>query len=169
MGWLRHGSRGQEDKMAIERWTAMILVLIFLIGHGSCRRPTEEDRIKKVVSDIEDAAERKDIKALLGHISRSYKDANGRGYEDIKGLLVMYFFRHQRVSVYVTDLDVRVSNNTAEVSFDAVLSGAKDLQTPADILPEALGVYAFKAAFVKDDGEWKVMSASWEHRGSRAP
>lgn len=100
------------------------MAVIIAFRSGSCRRLTEEDRIRKVVSDIEDAAEKKDIKSVLGHISRSYKDSQGCIYEDIKGLLAMYFFRHERVSVYVTDLDVKVLDNTADVSFDAVLSGA---------------------------------------------
>lgn len=147
----------------------MILAVLLVFWSGSCRRLTEEDRIRKVVSDIEDAAKKKDIKAVLGHISRSYKDSQGRIYEDIKGLLVMYFFRHERVSVYVTDLDVRVLEDTADVSFDAVLSGAKDVQTSGDILPESIGVYAFKVIFVMDGGEWKVTSAAWERCGLRAP
>lgn len=145
----------------------MILAVLLVFWSGSCRRLTEEDRIRKVVSDIEDAVEKKDIKVVLGHISRSYKDSQGRIYEDIKGLLAMYFFRHERVSVYVTDLDVKMLEDTADVSFDAVLSGAKE--TSGDILPESIGVYAFKVIFVMDGGEWKVTSAAWERRGLKAP
>lgn len=141
-----------------------LLAILMPAGMPSCSRSSEEDRVKKVISEIEEAAENKKIGAILENISRSYRDPQGHDYNGIKALLLMYFYRHERISVYITGLELKLSDVSARAVFDAVLSGAKDIQMPADIIPEAMGIYGFEVLFAKEDGEWKVTSAKWERR-----
>lgn len=143
-----------------------VLTAAFLL---SCHKPTEEDRVGTVLTEIQKSAEEKQIRTVLGHLSKSYRDPQGNNYEAIKGLLAYYFFRHQKVSVYLTDRAVTVQGASAHATFQAVLTGRGPDASAGGILPEALGVYAFDVAFAKEDGEWKVVSATWTRTGDVPP
>jgi hypothetical protein len=140
-----------------------LLILLFLIPwFSACSKDTEENKVKKVVTSVQHAAEEKKISAVLGHISRSYRDPQGNDYNAVKGILAFYFFQHQKISVYIPNIDVVVNGPTAQVIFQSVLSGRS---TSGNILPEALGAYNFEVHLYKEDGTWKITSAKWERGG----
>jgi hypothetical protein len=132
---------------------------------NDCHRETDVDKIKKVVSKVQKAAEEKDVKKILDAVSKTYRDPQGNDFESIKGLLLGFFFRHQRVHVYVPDIDVSVEDSSAKAQFQAVLTGGDRTGAASDILPDALGMYAFDVSFRTEAGEWKVTSARWSRVG----
>jgi hypothetical protein len=145
---------------------AVLLTVILLPG---CHRETEQDKVRTVIKDVQRSAEEKDIRTVLDHLSRTYRDPQGYDYDGIKGLLLSYFFRHQKISIYLTNLDVTVDAASARATFQAVLS-ARDRSGPAaGVLPQSLGVYAFDVVFSKESKEWKVASAKWERLGDAQP
>jgi hypothetical protein len=145
------------------RIVAVALIILFLLP--ACHKDTDQDRIKKVVNEIQKAAGEKDIKTILLHLSKTYRDPQGYDYDGIKGLLLYYFFRHQKVSVFIPNIDIRATGSSAKAVFHAVLSGGSKVASPGDLIPEALGMYDFDVSFVKESGEWKVMSAVWKKVG----
>ncbi len=147
-------------------WTCLLILSVY---HLSCSRTTDEDRIRDEIRKIEKSVEDKKIAQTLKYISRGYRDPQGYDYDGIKGLLLMYFYRHQRISVYITGLEISSTGDSAVATFEAVLSGAKDIQSPSDILPEAMGIYGFEVGFKKEEGVWKITSAKWERRALSAP
>ena len=118
----------------------MIPVLLL----SACSKDTEEDKIKKVLTSVQQAAEEKKIGAVLEHISKTYRDPQGNDYNGIKGLLAFYFFRHQKVSVYMPNIDIVVTGQTAKAIFQAILTGRGTGEAAGGILPEALGAYNFE-------------------------
>jgi hypothetical protein len=145
------------------RITAAVLIVLFLLT--ACHQDTEQDRVKKVVTEIQKAAGEKEVKTVLGHLSKRYRDPQGYDYDGIKGLLLYYFFRHQKVSVFMPSLDITVAGSSAKAVFQAVLSGGNKVESPGDVIPEALGMYDFDVSFVKESGAWKVTSAAWKKAG----
>mgnify|MGYP001584503328 FL=1 len=135
---------------------------------GACSKETEEDKVKKVVTSVQQAAEEKKIGAVLEHISKTYRDPQGNDYNGIKGLLAFYFFRHKKVSVYMPNIDIVVTGPTAKAVFQAILTGRGTGEAAGGILPEALGAYNFEVLLNKEDGAWKVASAKWERAGEGA-
>jgi hypothetical protein len=144
----------------------VVLTAIFLPG---CQRETEQDKVRKVIKEVQRAAEEKDSRTILSHLSRTYHDPLGYDYDGIKGLLISYFFRHQKISIYLTNLEVTADAASARATFQAVLSARDKTGSAAGILPEALGVYAFDVVFSKESKEWKVSSAQWERLGDAPP
>jgi hypothetical protein len=134
----------------------------------ACHKDTEEDKVKKVVTSVQQAAEEKKIKSVLDHISKSYHDPQGNDYNGIKGLLAFYFFRHQKVSVYMPNVDIVVKGEKAMAVFQAILTGRGAGESAGSILPEALGAYNFEVLLAKEDGSWKITSATWERAGEGA-
>jgi hypothetical protein len=81
-------------------------------------------------------------------------------------MLLGYFFRHQKINVYITNLDVTVKNGTARAVFQAVLTGANKTESVSDILTGALGMYAFEVSLKNEANEWLITSAQWERVGT---
>ncbi len=151
----------------IKRWmqaNAVFLAVFTAISMSSCHTDTEQDKVKKVVHEVQQEAENKDIKQVLAHLSKTYKDPRGNNYDDIKGLLLYYFFRHAKVSIFITGLEVTVDGSFAAAKFQAVLSG-RNKTGSTDILPEALGAYNFDVTLAPESGEWRIVSAKWDRSG----
>ena len=146
----------------------MTLVILGTLCTIGCHKETEEEKVKKVIVEIQEAAEQKEIRTILSHLSKEYRDPQGRDYNGIKGLLAFYFFRHQRVSVYITNLDVGVTDLTAEAAFEAVLTGGDKKGAAGGLLPDTLGMYRFTVSFIKESGDWNVLSAQWSRTGEGA-
>ncbi|HEX9114388.1 MAG TPA: hypothetical protein VF888_08585, partial [Nitrospirota bacterium] len=119
--------------------------------HG-CHREIDAEKIKKVVTSIQKAAGEKDVNKILAAVSKTYQDPQGYDFASIQGLLVGYFFRHQRVHVYIPDIEIAVEDSSAEAQFQAVLTGGDRTGSASAILPEALGMYAFDVSFRKEAG-----------------
>ena len=130
-----------------------------------CHKETEQDKVRKVIANLQKAAEEKDSKKIGNSISKTYSDPRGNNYESIKGLVAAYFYQYPKISVYLAKLDVSVDDVSAEATFEAVLT-SRDADKPLPaILPDSLGVYAFDVFFKKESDKWKVVSAKWERVG----
>jgi len=145
--------------------TFFIIALIFFFGIG-CHKDTEQEKVKKIIVGVQTAAEKKDIKKIITRLSKNYKDPQGYDYDTIKGMLLGYFFRHQKIHVYITNLDITVQDSAARALFQAVLSGGNKVESVGDILPERLGMYSFEVSLHKEPDEWKVTSAKWDQVGA---
>ncbi len=146
----------------------LYILPVILLLFPACHKETDEDKVKKVITSVQQAAEEKKIGAVLDHISKSYQDPQGNDYNGIKGLLAFYFFRHQKVSVYMPNIDVVVTGPTAKALFQAILTGRGTGESAGGLLPEALGAYNFDVLLAKEDSSWKVTSAKWERAGEGA-
>jgi hypothetical protein len=141
-----------------------LAVLVFTLT--DCHRQSEEDRVRKVIAAAEKAVEQKKISAVQEHLSRSYRDPQGHDYDGIRGLLAFYFFRHRAVSVYIPAVEVTVSGPAATARFQAILTGrGLDGESAGGILPDALGAYDFDVSLRNEEGQWKVVSATWTRSG----
>jgi len=130
-----------------------------------CHKETEQDKVKKVITAIQKAAEEKDVKKIINNLSKTYNDPQGFNYDSIKGLLLGYFFQHAKISAYITDLEISVTDAFSKASFQAVLTGGSKTGSATDVIPESLGVYAFVVEMKKEPDGWKVTSATWVRVG----
>ncbi len=153
----------------MRKLTVVVVVCCALVSLSACHRVSEEDKVRKVVQHVQKAAEKKDIKEVLMNLSKDYRDPQGYDYDSIKGLLLGYFFQHQRIHAYIPSLDVTVQGGSATAHFDAVLTGAGAPGTEAPLMPNALGMYTFDVNMKNEEGDWKVTSAKWERTGTAQP
>jgi hypothetical protein len=149
-------------RFAVLKYVLFAVLSILVVFAPCCHRETEEDRVKKVITSVQEAAEKKEVRSVLEHISKSYKDPRGNDYEGIKGLLAFYFLRHQKVSVYIPGIEVTINDSAAQARFQAILAGDTKGESASVILPEALGAYQFEVSLAKEGGQWKITSANWE-------
>ncbi len=152
---------------AIHRFMKICLVLVAVAAMlaPGCSREAEEDKVKKVITDAQTAAEEKEIRKMVSALAETYSDPRGSNRDDVRRVLLGYFLAHPKITVYLTYLRVSVDGASARASFQAVLTSGKKTGSPADVIPESLGVYRFDVSLNKISGDWKVTSATWERVG----
>ena len=84
----------------MRRVLTILLVLVIAMNVLGCHEEKEQDKVKKVITDIQAAGEEKDVKKIMNNLSKTYRDPQGFNYESIKGLLISYFLRFQDIGLY---------------------------------------------------------------------
>jgi hypothetical protein len=143
----------------------LALLCLLLSSSPGCHKETEQDKVKKVITAIQKAAEEKDARKISNNISKTYTDPRGNNYGSITWLVTAYFHQYPKISIYITKLDVSVKDASAIAIFQAVLTSKGSSGSAPSALPESLGVYEFDVSLKKESDEWKVVSAKWERIG----
>jgi hypothetical protein len=142
------------------------LVFVIIITALGCRKETEQEKVKKVITDIQTAAQEKDVKKIINNLAKTYNDPQGYNYETIRGLLLGYFFQYPKISAYITNLEISIEGTSAKAVFQTVLTSGNKTGSAADVIPQSLGMYDFNVSLKKESNGWKVTSAKWEQAGS---
>jgi hypothetical protein len=150
----------------MRRFVTILLIFIITITALGCHKETEQDKVKKVITDIQAAGEEKDVKKIISNIAKTYNDPQGYNYETIKGLLIGYFIRYPKISAYITNLEISIENKSAKAVFQTVLTSGNKSGSVSDVIPQSLGVYDFDVSLKKESNGWKVTSAKWEQVGN---
>jgi hypothetical protein len=146
----------------MKRVVTISLIFIIAIAVLGCHKESDQDKVKKVITDIQAAGEQKDVRKIMSNISKTYSDPQGFNYDGIKGLLVGYFFRYPKISVYINNLTISVENTSARAVFQTVLTSGEKTGSVTDIIPQSLGIWDFDVTLKKESNDWKVTSAKWE-------
>ncbi len=145
---------------------AALALLVAVALLPACKKPvSEEDRIKTMINETADLARQKDIKGILEHISKDYKDPDGNDNNAVKGLLFVYFQEYEKVGLFVRDIQVTVNGDEAEAKIKVILTGGEDPDTMGDVVPESGGGYLIDLKLAKEDGEWMVVRGTWTDIG----
>jgi ketosteroid isomerase-like protein len=141
-------------------------LLITVLLAPACKKPiNEEDRVKAVINETAELARAKDIKGILDHVSKDYKDPDGNDRNALKGVLFVYFQGYEKVGIFVRDIQVTVDGDEAEAQVKTILTGGEDPDTIGDVVPASAGGYLLNIKFVNEDGDWKVVRATWTDIG----
>ena len=133
---------------------------------GCWRKPTDEERIHRVIQDIVAGAVDGDVGDVMAHVSKKYQ-ADSVDYPALHGLLVEAFLRRGPILVVPGPIAVKVVGDTAHASFDAAIAEGSGRWT--DILPVTADGWHLEVDLAREDtDEWRVTShvrTSWTKRG----
>ncbi len=146
----------------MKRVVTIFLIFVIAIAVLGCNRQTDQDKVKKIITDIQTAGKAKDLKKIMKNLSKTYSDPQGFNYEGIRGLLIGYFFRYPKISVYINNLTISVENTSAKAVFQTVLTSGEKTGSVTDVIPQSLGIWDFDVTLKKESNDWKVTSAKWE-------
>ena len=156
----------QRKRIGMRRVVTILLILVISITALGCHKMTEQDKVKKVITDIQAAAQEKDVKKIINNLAKTYNDPQGYNYETIKGLLIGYFFQYPKISAYITNIEISIENTSAKAVFQTVLTSGNKTGSASDVIPQSLGVWDFDVSLKKESNGWKVTSAKWEEAGN---
>ena len=149
----------------MKRYVTILLIFAITITALGCHKETEQDKVKKVMTDIQTAAQEKDVKKIMNHLAKNYNDPQGYNYEKIKGLLIVYFLQYPKISAYISNLEISIEDKSAKAVFQTVLTSENKTGSMSDVIPQSLGVWDFDVSLKKESNGWKVTSAKWEQVG----
>ncbi len=120
---------------------------------------SDEDRIRRLVDEMAQAAEKKDIGGILEHVSERYR-GESTDKDGLRGTLFVYLRGAQFVSVIVRGLTIDVKGDEADAKMRVLLTRAKVTQElrVEDLIQS--GAHRIEAGFAREGTEWKVVKAS---------
>jgi hypothetical protein len=141
-----------------------ILISAVLAAVAACAQPdSPEQKIRTTIEQMERAVEERDVGDFVEHISSEYRDADGRGLDEIAQYVRGYMVANQSIHLltrieqieFPTDEEAQATVLIGMVGRDADAAGAWDL---------AADLYEFDVALIREGGDWKVRYAKWVRR-----
>lgn len=133
---------------------------VLLAGCGDAGSP--EERVRATVTAAEEAAESRDLSAVMDLVADSYADERGQDKASIRGLMHGYFLLNQSVHLLVSVDDIEFP--AADVANAQVTVGMVGNQSQDD-WALAAEVHEFDVRLRLVDDEWKLQSARRVRRG----
>ena len=139
----------------------LLLTVALLASCGDADSP--EQQVRRVIDQMETAAEARDVGELVEHFSPDYRDANGMTPEEAARYARGYFMANQSIHLLtrVEQIDFPLPDEARArvlvgmVGRDADANGNWDL---------AADLYEFQLALRQEDGDWKVSFAQWTRK-----
>ena len=142
----------------------IVAILLTCLLAGCADDQSAEELFRQTLAEMEEAAQQRDIDALMDHVSPDYQDSDGRTREDIRKIAQIHFLRNRKLHIYkhVTQLDM-VDETFAEVVVLVAIAGQpiKSVDSLANLRAELM---QFKFTFQFDD-RWLMQSAEWSRAG----
>ncbi len=141
------------------RWAWAYPLLLAACGAGS---EGPEAELRAWVDAMHAAAEDRDRREIVSHISAAYADARGNDRDRINDMLRAYFLRQSKVAVIPSIGEIRViGESAAEMTLTVGMAGQND-----SLLGVTADAYRFELELEKDGGDWHLISARWAELGA---
>lgn len=146
-----------------------LLGLTGLTGLTACSKAPADPKaqVKATLTALEEAAEARDIDAVLEHLAPDYRDGRGRGPSHVRSMLQLHFLRQGSVHALVRIDELRFpSADRAEADLDVALAATPSEEGSLDDL--RADWIEVKLVLARDGDTWKIQKASWD-RGELIP
>jgi hypothetical protein len=141
---------------------ALGCALLLALGACSGGVADPEQEIRALLTELERASRENDIRALKGRVSERYSDAEGRAKSEIDGLIAAHYLRGGTVYLLLHLRELELADESSARA-DVLAGMARVAIESFARLRQARGdAYVFDLALAREDGEWRVTSASWE-------
>jgi hypothetical protein len=129
---------------------AVVAVVVFF--------PTEQKRIRKVITGAAEAVMREDVDGLMEHISFNYRDAHGGSYLLVGKRAEAAFRRYDSLDVTADIVNMDVEESRAEVYLKVTIIASQGPDR-GYILGDAEKARDVKIGLEKSAYEWKIINA----------
>jgi hypothetical protein len=137
----------------------MLAVLVTVVA-GCGESQTPDAIVRAVIAQGEQAAEARDLSAIMDLVAPSFEDGQGGGRDELKQYLRGYLVAHQSIHLLSKVESVEFPyRDLAKVSLTVGTLGREAAAATAFDL--AADVYDVELELKLDDGEWRVTRASW--------
>ncbi|HTO05956.1 MAG TPA: hypothetical protein VMR86_02780 [Myxococcota bacterium] len=141
----------------MKRWTCAVLLLWAACSAGD----TPEAAVRRVLGELERAAEARDAGLIQPHLSESYRDSEGNDRRAVLALATGHFLRNRSIHLLTRVSELEVEGAAAHTVVLVAMAG-----TPIADASALHGVHAdlyrFDLRLRNEDGHWRVTSAEWQ-------
>lgn len=131
------------------------------VGLMGGEEATDEDRIRALFAQAALAAEEKRVGDAVEALSERFS-GEGLDRQGVKRLIAGMVLRGDWVQVSIAGIAVAVEGDAARATVDVVMARGGKGKALADLLPAEGSAHRIPCTLAREDGEWKVVSASWE-------
>jgi ketosteroid isomerase-like protein len=133
------------------------LLALVLLALQACSAPATEEALRATIAGMQAAAQARDAAALAEAISEDFVGPEGMDREQFRRLAAVTWLRDREIGVSLGPLDLAlVGSEGARVEFTAATRGGEGW------LPDRAQVYRVKTGWRLEDGEWKLLTATWD-------
>lgn len=138
-----------------------LLGALCLLPACRCSRQSPEDRVREAVDQVVKAARERDVKRMVAAVSDQYTDADGNKKDQIAQLVRVQFLLHRNLYLVAKLSSVECPEpSRAEVVVYAAMASVPGGGVP-ELTKLSADVYRFELTMADEDGEWRVVRASW--------
>ena len=142
---------------SLGRWLGVVALIVALVLIGACSRSSNEEQLRHALATMQQAIEDRKPSDFMDHVADDFAapdaDMDRRKVHDLLRLQVL---RNERIGVASVVREVRVDGMRATITITTTLTGSS-----GGWLPERGSVYTVTTGWRKDDGDWKLVQASW--------
>ncbi|MBM75312.1 MAG: hypothetical protein CMK59_07915 [Proteobacteria bacterium] len=122
--------------------------------------PTEEQKIQRVLFQVEEAIESEALQKAMSSFSDNYKDSQGLSKKAIQAVLFQRFRKHGPIHLQFSPMVIDVQGDRAEVELEV---GILERDGEAILgLPVGTELLHFNVSLLKENQEWKIISHTRE-------
>ncbi len=133
-----------------------LLLCLPLAGLPGCSAPAPEAALRDTIAGMQAAVEARDASALAESISEEFVGPEGMDRDQFRRFAAVTWLREKQIGVSLGPLEVALMGQGARVEFTAATTGG------AGWLPDSAQVYRVKTGWRLEDGEWRLLTATWE-------
>jgi len=140
-----------------------LVLCLFLLSLPACgKTPSDEEAIREAARSAAVSVEKKDLKTLMGFISKGFYDNNNNDYKGLKGMFFYQFMRPGKLKVFLRAVRVGVEGRKAVLDAKVYVVRGGGFK---GIIPKDAEGFKVSAVLKKEGGRWKVLSAQWNEAG----
>ena len=126
---------------------------------SACARTPDEQRIRAAVTSMQHAAEQRQPRAFMAHVSEDFIGNDDPGFDRaaLLNLLRVEVLRNDEVNVLLGPIEVDLQGDRATVHVTATITGGK-----GSLLPERGAVYDITSGWRREGRDWICYSGRWK-------
>ena len=137
------------------RIIGVLCVLFFVLGCSE-KPKTPQQEIQEFIHNGIRAVESNKVSEVLPLISKKYKDAYNRDYDQMKSL-AFFVMRRGQVTLFIEKIDISIKDKKAHVACELIgLQGKHEKQSLKDFLPQSARRWSLELDLVLEQKKWKL-------------
>lgn len=147
--------------MAAGRGLLVTLLAVLSACTGDTENP--EEQIREMIAAGEEAVEAGSILTVQEFIYSDYQDKQGRQKKDIQRLIASYILRNKSIHLFtrVQHVALNEENTQADVILYVGMAGVPVANVDQLMLVRT-DLYRFDLSVNLEEGDWQVVSGSWQ-------
>ncbi len=141
----------------------VVLSILIMLACGGPK--SQEDRIRALINEAGNYAEKKDLSGLMGLFSDDYSDFRKRDKSQTRALVQSYLNHYRSIVVHMLSTRFEeIDPLKASIQTDvAVSSGAA--KAFRKLIPLSTDIYRFRFEFIRGEDRWLIRYAEWRPIG----
>lgn len=136
-------------------------LLCFLQACSNQDPQSPEAQVRDTLTAIEVAAEERSLSDIMQHVSKNYRDHEGRALDDLKRTAQLYLLSNQKIHIFTRITSIEINDGLASVEVSAAMASTEAALADENSRLRA-DTHRFSLVLALEGDDWLLTSASWQ-------